>query len=121
MVLFVGCIVVGVLIIVDQQIDEIFFLLCQLVGKGDLFMLKVVGELMIDVVICDGDWVVVCQQNSVENGEIVVVMFEGEVIVKVFCQCDGYIWLLFCNFFFELIMGDWVEVFGKVVVVFCSV
>lgn len=50
-----------------------------------------------------------------------MVMFDGEVMVKVLWCWDGYMWLLLCNFFFELIFGDEVVVFGKVVVVFCVV
>jgi len=41
-------------------VEEIFLFFCELVGEGELFLFKVVGDLMIDVVICDGDWVVVC-------------------------------------------------------------
>ncbi|MEO6309481.1 MAG: transcriptional repressor LexA, partial [Leifsonia sp.] len=61
MVPLVGRIAAGIPITAEQQIDEIFPLPRQLVGKGDLFMLKVVGESMIDAAICDGDWVVVRQ------------------------------------------------------------
>ena len=56
MVPLVGRIAAGVPITAEQQIDEIFPLPRQLVGKGELFMLKVVGESMIDAAICDGDW-----------------------------------------------------------------
>lgn len=47
-------------------------------------MLKVVGESMIDAAICDGDWVVVRQQNVAENGDIVAAMIDGEATVKTF-------------------------------------
>src|SRR5690348_18174434 len=50
----------------------------QLVGDGQLFMLKVVGDSMVDAAICDGDWVVVRQQPVAENGDIVAAMLEGE-------------------------------------------
>ena len=59
MVPLVGRIAAGVPITAEQQVDEVFPLPRQLVGKGDLFMLKVVGDSMIDAAICDGDWVVV--------------------------------------------------------------
>ena len=68
MVPLVGRIAAGIPITADQQIDEVFPLPRQLTGKGELFMLKVVGESMIDAAIMDGDWVVVRQQKTAENG-----------------------------------------------------
>ncbi|TPW70267.1 transcriptional repressor LexA [Schumannella sp. 10F1B-5-1] len=121
MVPLVGRIAAGVPITADQQIDEVFPLPRQLVGKGDLFMLKVVGESMIDAAICDGDWVVVRTQNNAENGEIVAAMLDGEATVKVFRQRDGHTWLLPRNSAFEPILGDQAEVLGKVVAVLRAV
>jgi repressor LexA len=121
MVPLVGRIAAGVPITADQQVDEVFPLPRQLVGKGDLFMLKVVGESMIDAAICDGDWVVVRSQNSAENGEIVAAMLDGEATVKVFRQRDGHTWLLPRNSAFEPILGDQAEVLGKIVAVLRSV
>ncbi|MDQ1587670.1 MAG: repressor LexA, partial [Microbacteriaceae bacterium] len=69
MVPLVGRIAAGVPITAEQQVEEVFPLPRQLVGNGDLFMLKVVGESMIDAAICDGDWVVVRQQKTAENGD----------------------------------------------------
>ena len=121
MVPLVGRIAAGVPITADQQVDEVFPLPRQLVGKGDLFMLKVVGESMIDAAICDGDWVVVRQQKTADNGEIVAAMLDGEATVKVFRQRDGHTWLLPRNSAFEPILGDDAEVLGKVVAVLRSV
>lgn len=121
MVPLVGRIAAGVPITADQQVEEVFPLPRQLVGNGDLFMLKVVGESMIDAAICDGDWVVVRQQGSAENGEIVAAMLDGEATVKVLRQRDGHTWLLPRNSAFEPIMGDQAEVLGKVVAVLRSV
>jgi repressor LexA len=121
MVPLVGRIAAGVPITADQQVDEVFPLPRQLVGKGDLFMLKVVGESMIDAAICDGDWVVVREQGDAENGEIVAAMLDGEATVKVFRQRDGHTWLLPRNSAFEPILGDDAEVLGKVVAVLRSV
>ncbi|WP_294179266.1 transcriptional repressor LexA [uncultured Schumannella sp.] len=121
MVPLVGRIAAGIPITADQQVDEVFPLPRQLVGKGDLFMLKVVGESMIDAAICDGDWVVVRQQREAENGEIVAAMLDGEATVKVFRQRDGHTWLLPRNSAFEPILGDEAEVLGKVVAVLRSV
>lgn len=121
MVPLVGQIAAGVPITADQQVDEIFPLPRQLVGKGDLFMLKVSGESMIDAAICDGDWVVVRTQNTAENGEIVAAMLDGDATVKTFRQRDGHTWLLPRNSSFEPILGDDAVVLGKVVAVLRAV
>jgi len=115
MVPLVGRIAAGVPITADQMVEEVVPLPRQLVGKGDLFMLKVVGESMIDAAICDGDFVVVRQQQTAENGEIVAAMLDGEATVKVFRQRDGHTWLLPRNSAFEPILGDEAEILGKVV------
>ena len=117
----VGRIAAGVPITADQQVDEIFPLPRQLVGKGDLFMLKVVGDSMIDAAICDGDWIVVRQQKTAENGDIVAAMLDSEATVKVFQQRDGHTWLLPRNSAFAPILGDYADVLGKVVAVMRSV
>ncbi|GAB3278628.1 transcriptional repressor LexA [Microbacterium lacusdiani] len=121
MVPLVGRIAAGVPITADQQVEEIFPLPRQLVGKGELFMLKVSGESMIDAAICDGDWVVVRVQNTAENGDIVAAMLDGEATVKVFRQRDGHTWLLPRNSAFEPILGDEAVVLGKVVAVMRAV
>ncbi len=117
----VGRIAAGIPITADEQIDEVFPLPRRLVGKGDLFMLKVVGESMIDAAICDGDWVVVRQQKDAVNGDIVAAMLDSEATVKVFKQRDGHTWLLPRNSSFEPILGDHAEILGKVVAVLRSV
>jgi repressor LexA len=121
MVPLVGRIAAGIPITAEQQIDEVFPLPRQLVGKGDLFMLKVVGESMIDAAICDGDWVVVRSQQTADNGEIVAAMLDGEATVKVFRQRDGHTWLLPRNSAFEPILGDEAVVLGKVVAILRAV
>lgn len=121
MVPLVGRIAAGVPITAEQQVEEVFPLPRQLVGKGELFILKVVGDSMIDAAICDGDWVVVRSQPTAENGEIVAAMLDGEATVKVFRQRDGHTWLLPRNTAFEPILGDEAEVLGKVVAVLRTV
>ncbi len=117
----VGRIAAGVPITADQQVEEIFPLPRQLVGKGELFMLKVSGESMIDAAICDGDWVVVRAQRDAENGDIVAAMLDGEATVKTFRRRDGHMWLLPRNSAFEPILGDEATVLGKVVAVMRAV
>lgn len=121
MVPLVGRIAAGVPITAEQQVEEVFPLPRQLVGKGELFILKVVGDSMIDAAICDGDWVVVRSQPTAENGEIVAAMLDGEATVKVFRQRDGHTWLLPRNTAFEPILGDEADVLGKVVAVLRAV
>ncbi|WP_296195556.1 transcriptional repressor LexA [uncultured Microbacterium sp.] len=117
----VGRIAAGVPITADQQVEEIFPLPRQLVGKGELFMLKVSGESMIDAAICDGDWVVIRTQADADNGDIVAAMLDGEATVKTFRRRDGHTWLLPRNSAFEPIIGDHATVLGKVVAVLRAV
>ena len=121
MVPLVGRIAAGIPITAEQHIEEVFPLPRQLVGKGELFMLKVVGESMIDAAICDGDWVVVHPQQHAENGDIVAAMLDDEATVKVFRQRDGHTWLLPRNSSFEPILGDFATILGKVTAVLRSV
>lgn len=121
MVPLVGRIAAGIPITAEQQVEEVVPLPRQLVGKGELFMLKVVGDSMIEAAICDGDFVVVRQQATAENGEIVAAMLNEEATVKVFRQRDGHTWLLPRNSAFEPIMGDEAQILGKVVAVLRSV
>lgn len=117
----VGRIAAGVPITAEQQIEDVFALPRQLVGSGDLFLLRVSGDSMIDAAICDGDWVVVRQQRTAENGDIVAAMLDEEATVKTFRRRDGHVWLLPRNSAFEPILGDEAEVLGKVVAVLRSV
>jgi repressor LexA len=121
MVPLVGRIAAGIPITAEQHIEEVFPLPRQLVGKGELFMLKVVGDSMIDAAICDGDWVVVHPQQHAENGDIVAAMLDEEATVKVFRQRDGHTWLLPRNSSFEPILGDFATILGKVTAVLRSV
>ena len=121
MVPLVGRIAAGIPITAQAQVEEIFPLPRQLVGNGELFMLKVIGDSMIDAAICDGDWVVVRAQNNAENGDIVAAMLDEEATVKTFRQRDGHTWLLPRNSEFEPILGDHATVLGKVVAVMRAV
>ncbi len=117
----VGQIAAGIPITAEQHVEDVMSLPRQLVGNGDLFMLKVVGDSMIDAAICDGDWVVVRQQQTANNGDIVAAMLDDEATVKVFKQRDGHTWLLPQNSAYEPIVGDHATVMGKVVTVLRSV
>jgi repressor LexA len=98
-----------------QSVEDVFPLPKQLVGEGDLFLLKVVGDSMIDAAIADGDWVVVREQQVAENGEIIAAMIEGEATVKSYRMSDGHVWLIPHNPAFAPIAGDGATILGKVV------
>jgi repressor LexA len=117
----VGRIAAGIPITAEQNVDDIFALPRQMVGQGNVFMLKVQGDSMIDAAICDGDYVVVREQKTAENGDIVAAMLDHEATVKVFKQRDGNTWLLPRNSAYEPIDGSFAEVMGKVVAVIRSV
>jgi repressor LexA len=97
--------------------EEAFPLPRELVGEGSLFLLKVVGDSMVDAAICDGDWVVVRQQNVADNGDIVAAMIDGEATVKTFKRTRGQVWLMPHNPAFDPIPGNDAAVLGKVVTV----
>lgn len=117
----VGRIAAGIPITAEEQVEDVFALPEQLVGSGDLFLLKVVGDSMVDAAICDGDWVVVRSQNVAEKGEIVAAMIDGEATVKTFAQRDGHVWLMPHNPSFAPILGDDAQILGKVVAVLRAV
>ncbi len=73
---------------------EVFPLPKQLVGEGQLFLLEVSGDSMIDAAICDGDYVVIRQEQTADNGTIVAALIDGEATVKTLQRKDGTVWLL---------------------------
>ncbi|MBI3216666.1 MAG: repressor LexA [Mycobacterium sp.] len=112
-----GRIAAGGPILAEQAVEDVFPLPRELVGEGSLFMLKVVGESMVDAAICDGDWVVVRQQNVADNGDIIAAMIDGEATVKTFKRTGGQVWLMPHNPAFDPIPGNDAAVLGKVVTV----
>jgi repressor LexA len=119
----VGQVAAGVPILADQHIEDVFPLPRQLVGDGDLIVLRVVGDSMIDAAITDGDWVVVRRESDIENGDIVAAMIESdtsadrEATVKTFRKRDGHVWLIPHNPAYAPILGDDATIVGKVVAV----
>jgi repressor LexA len=111
----VGRIAAGGPILAEQMIEDVYPLPKSLVGEGTLFMVKVVGDSMIDAAITDGDWVVVRQQQDAENGDIVAAMIDGDATVKTLQRKDGHAWLLPHNPAFSPIDGDEATILGKVV------
>ncbi|MCS3492768.1 MULTISPECIES: transcriptional repressor LexA [Micrococcaceae] len=120
MVPLVGRIAAGGPILAEQSVEDVFSLPRQLVGHGELFMLKVSGDSMVDAAICDGDWVVVRRQQTADNGDIVAALLDEEATVKTFRQRDGHTWLLPQNSRYEPILGDAATIMGRVVSVMRS-
>ena len=113
----VGRIAAGGPVLAEQAVEDVFPLPRELVGEGTLFMLKVVGDSMVEAAICDGDWVVVRQQPTAENGEIVAAMIDGEATVKTYKRRDGHVWLMPHNPAYEPIPGEQASILGRVVAV----
>jgi repressor LexA len=111
----VGRIAAGGPILADQQVEDVFALPRQLTGDGELFMLNVSGDSMIDAAICDGDWVVVRRQQHAENGDIVAALLDDEATVKTFRRRDGQVWLMPHNPAYTPIDGTHAQIMGKVV------
>ncbi len=112
-----GRIAAGGPILAEEAVEDVFPLPRELVGEGSLFLLRVVGESMVEAAICDGDWVVVRQQSVADNGDIVAAMIDGEATVKTFKRTSGHVWLMPHNPAFEPISGDHAAILGKVVTV----
>ena len=116
----VGRIAAGGPILAEQNVEELFPLPASLVGEGELFMLKVVGDSMIDAAICDGDYVVIRSQKDANKGEIVAAMIDGEATVKTLSKKNGQIWLLPANDSYQPIDGNQAEILGVVTAVLRS-
>ena len=112
-----GRIAAGGPILAEETYDEVFPLPKQLVGEGQLFLLEVSGDSMVDAAICHGDYVVIRQQPDAENGEIVAAMLDGEATVKTFQRKDGKVWLLPHNDSYDPIDGTYATILGKVTAV----
>jgi repressor LexA len=113
----VGRIAAGGPILAEERVEEIMPLPKSLVGDGTLFLLEVSGDSMVDAAICNGDYVVVRQQPTAENGEVVAALLDGEATVKTFQRRDGQVWLLPHNESYDPIDGTHATILGKVTAV----
>ena len=113
----VGRIAAGAPITAEQMVEDVFELPTSFTGRGDLFMLEVSGDSMIDAGILDGDYVVVRSQGVANDGDIVAAMIDEEATVKVLSHSDGHTWLLPRNEDYSPIPGDHAQVLGRVVTV----
>lgn len=113
----VGRIAAGGPILAEEAIEDIFPLPRELVGSGTLFLLRVIGDSMVGAAITDGDWVVVRQQQTADDGDIVAAMIEGEATVKTYKKRTDGVWLLPHNPAFAPIDGSHASILGRVVTV----
>jgi repressor LexA len=112
-----GRIAAGGPILAEERYEDVFPLPKQLVGEGELFLLEVSGESMIDAAICHGDYVVIRKEQTAENGDMVAALIDGEATVKTFQRKDGKVWLLPHNAAFDPIDGANATILGKVTAV----
>ena len=117
MVPVVGQIAAGGPILAEQSVEAVFPLPRELVGEGELFLLRVRGDSMIDAAICDRDYVVVRTGQTAENGQIVAALLDDEATVKTLRRRDGRAWLIPANPAYEPIDGDQAVIMGTVVAV----
>ena len=112
----VGNVAAGSPILAQECIEE--YLTFETGGRqGEYFALRVRGESMLNAGILPGDLVVVRQQQTCNQGEIVVAMIDDEATVKRFSRKNGHIWLLPENDDYEPIDGTYAQILGKVVAV----
>lgn len=111
----VGRIRAGRPIRAEESIEDVFPLPRELVGNGTLFLLKVVGDSMVGAGVVDGDWVVVRQQPTAENGEMVAAMVDKEATIKTFKRSGNRVWLIPHNPVYAPIRFDDAAILGKVV------
>ena len=114
----VGDVAAGTGVLAAENVEELMPMPADLTGEGDLFMLRVRGDSMIDAGILDGDYVVCRVQSTAENGEVVVAGIPGdEATVKTLRRDRGRIVLEPANELLEPMefAPDEVTVYGKVV------
>jgi repressor LexA len=116
----VGDVAAGLNVLASERVEELVPLPVDFTGEGELFMLKVRGDSMIDAAILDGDYVVARTQPIAANGDIVVAGIPGdEATVKTFTRQGDRVRLLPANAALEPLdyPASEVVVYGKVVTV----
>ncbi|MBP1155460.1 MULTISPECIES: transcriptional repressor LexA [unclassified Paenibacillus] len=118
----IGRVTAGVPITATENIEDYFPLPSHYVGDNNVFMLSVIGESMIDAGIHNGDYVIVRQQQTADNGDIIVAMTEDdEATVKTFYKEKDHIRLQPENPTMEPLRLKNVSVLGKVIGVFRNI
>ncbi|MCL2593593.1 MAG: transcriptional repressor LexA [Defluviitaleaceae bacterium] len=110
-----GKVTAGVPIFAQEEYEEVFPMPTSMVGNSRCFMLRVSGESMIEAGICDKDLVLIKEQQTATNGDIVLALLEEEATIKRFFKDGKKIKLQAENPLFEPIIVDDVKIIGKVV------
>ena len=116
----IGDVAAGTNVLAQQNVEDLIPLPTDFTGEGELFMLRVRGDSMIEAGILDGDFVVARQQQVAENGDIVVAGIPGdEATIKTFKKSGKTITLIPANESMKPMVfdADEVQVFGKLVTV----
>lgn len=111
----VGRVAAGMPILAEQNIEDTFTVPTEIATDASSFILEVHGESMINVGIYNGDYIIVREQHSATNGEIIVAMIDGEATVKTFYKEQGRVRLQPENDTMEPIYADNPTILGKVV------
>ncbi|MCI9147847.1 MAG: transcriptional repressor LexA [Hungatella sp.] len=111
----IGAVAAGQPILAEQNIENYFPIPVEMLPNEQTFMLRVKGESMINAGILDGDQIIVKQQETARNGEIVVALIEDSATVKRFYKEKGYYRLQPENDALEPILVDQVQILGVVI------
>ena len=111
----IGQVAAGQPLLAVQNITGYFPIPAEFIPKEEVFMLNVKGESMVNAGIYDGDQIIVKQQSTASNGEIVVALVDDSATVKRFYKENGHIRLQPENDFMEPIIVDSCEIIGKVI------
>lgn len=114
----IGTVAAGQPILATENIEDYFPIPAEMMPNVETFMLKVKGESMVNAGILDGDKVLVQQQSTARNGDIVVAMVDDSATVKTFYKEDGHYRLQPENDFMDPIIVNEVSILGKVFGVF---
>lgn len=116
----VGDVAAGTDVLAEENVEELLPVPVDFTGEGELFMLRVRGESMIDLGILDGDFVIATQIDHPNNGDIIVAGIpDGEATVKTYRRSGAEVSLEPANDTMEpmTFRADEVQIFGKVVTV----
>lgn len=111
----IGQVAAGQPLLAVENITGYFLIPAEFIPKEEVFMLNVKGESMVNAGIYDGDQIIVKQQSTASNGEIVVALVDDSATVKRFYKENGHIRLQPENDFMEPIIVDSCEIIGKVI------
>ena len=110
-----GQVAAGQPLLAVENITEYFPIPSEYTPGGEVFMLKVKGDSMINMGIYEGDQIIVRKQNTASNGEVIVALVDDSATVKRFYKENGHIRLQPENDFMDPIIVDDCEILGKVI------